>query len=193
MRTTQITGAAKRPHREERHEREQYFFDDTTRRALADFVGRFENPCCLCAPTVAEELAARGRDVHVLDIDERFAGLPGFVPFDIHRPRCLNETYDLIFCDPPFFTVSLSALFSAVRLLHEFEPGRPLLMTYLTRRAQAVESVFAPMGLTRTDLRPGYLTVQSNPRNDIVLFSNFPIPKDLQLTDPPRAPRVPRH
>jgi len=37
---------------EERHQREQYFFDRETLAALSDFVSRFERPCCLCAPMV---------------------------------------------------------------------------------------------------------------------------------------------
>lgn len=166
-------------HREELHEREQYFFDAPTRDGLCRLLAGFERPCCLCAPTVAEamcESAGRReprRDVRLLDIDSRFAHLPGYVEWNIRRPRARDERFDLILCDPPFFTVSLSELFGALRLLARFDLSQPLLISYLTRRAHAIESVFAPFGLRATGVRAGYLTVQRSERNDIQWFANF--------------------
>ena len=72
---------------EERHEHEQYFFDDATRARLADLLQDRPRPCCLCVPSVGQELVRRGRAVTVLDIDERFVDLPGFRHFDIARPE----------------------------------------------------------------------------------------------------------
>src|SRR5689334_2564510 len=81
---------------EEHHHREQYFFDEKTLRELADFVGSFERPCCLCAPMLGRELHRRGRAVRVLDVDRRFADLSGFVEWDLYRPRHLDEEFDLV-------------------------------------------------------------------------------------------------
>src|SRR5437868_1962621 len=114
---------------EERHEREQYFFDAATVRVLADFVGSFERPCCLCAPTIGRELHRRGRAVRVLDVDERFSDLSGFLAWDLYRPRHLDEEFDLVLCDPPFFNVSLSQLFSAVRVLCHFDLTKPVMIS----------------------------------------------------------------
>src|SRR4051812_1271623 len=99
---------------EENHQREQYFFDQPTIDALADLVGAFERPCVLCAPMVGKEASRRKRPVRILDVDERFAAVPGFQRWDIYRPTHVEETFDLILCDPHFFNVSLSQLFHAL-------------------------------------------------------------------------------
>jgi hypothetical protein len=90
---------------EEHHEREQYFFDEATLGELATFVSRFARPCLLCAPMLGRALHNRGRtNVRVLDVDRRFADLPGFVEWDLYRPTHLPDAFDLVLCDPPFFT-----------------------------------------------------------------------------------------
>lgn len=173
------------PHREERHEREQYF-DDPTRSALADLLEAYSRPCCLCAPTVGEELHARGRPARVLDIDERFSHLPGFRRWNMRRPEHLGERFDVIVCDPPFFTVSLSELFRALRLLQGFDPSTPVVLTHLTRRAHAVEAAMRPLGVggirrIEHGPRPGYLTVRPTPRNHISYFANIPMPNEAEI------------
>src|SRR5262245_31397680 len=111
----------------ELHENEQYFFDEPTLSHLAAFVSAFQSPCCLCAPLLGKALVDRGRAVRILDIDERFASIPGFSLFDIHRPKWLGERFDLIVCDPPFYNISLSRLFAAVRTLARNDYSQPLL------------------------------------------------------------------
>ena len=56
----------------ERQEIEQYFFDQPTLDHLAAFAARFSNPCCLCTPSLGEELEKRGVRATTLDLDERF-------------------------------------------------------------------------------------------------------------------------
>jgi hypothetical protein len=157
----------------EMHENEQYFFDKPTLLYLADFVSRFERPCCLCAPLLGQELERRGVRVRTLDIDERFAGLRGFRRFDIYRPEWLGEEFDLILCDPPFFGVSLSQLFSALRLLSQNDYRQPLLVSYLVRRSSNVLGTFASFGLQPTGYHPGYQTVQKIGRNDVEFYGNI--------------------
>ena len=158
---------------EELHAREQYFFDADTLEALADFVGRFERPCLLCAPMLGRALHERGRDVRVLDVDRRFADLPGFVEWDLYRPRHLDEAFDLVLCDPPFFNVSLSQLFTAVRLLCRFDLSHRVMISFPLRRSRALLGTFAPFGLAPTGYSPGYLTVQRCAKNDIEFYANF--------------------
>jgi hypothetical protein len=165
----------------EKHEAEQYFFDAPTLAHLADFVSSFESPCCLCAPLLGKTLAERGLRVRILDVDDRFAGLPGFRRFDIHRPEWLGEAYDIIFCDPPFFNASLSRLFTAIRTLSRNDFSQPLLVSYLTRRAHNLIQTFAPFGLAPTGYHPGYQTVQACERNDIELFGNLGPARDETL------------
>jgi hypothetical protein len=158
---------------EERHEREQYFFTRETRAALVEFASAYERPCCLCAPSLGRAIAEAGRDVAVLDVDERFADLPGFRRFDLHRPAWLGEEFDLILCDPPFFTVSLSRLFAAIRTLARNDFRQPLLLTYLDRRRHNVVGTFAKFGLEPVDAFPDYVTVKACAKNDIRFFGNL--------------------
>ena len=160
----------------ELHEHEQYFFDPPTLHALAEFVRQssFVTPCCLCCPLLGQMLAEQKLPVRVLDVDERFATTPGFLRYDIYRPAWTGESYDLIICDPPFFKVSLSQLFQAVRLLSRHDYSQPLLLCYLSRRSANVLGTFARFDLKATGLRPGYRTVQQTERNDIEFFSNLP-------------------
>jgi len=159
----------------ERHENEQYFFDPPTLHALATAVAGFANPCCLCAPLLGQELARRGVPVRILDIDARFAGVPGFRRYDLYKPTWLGEEYGLIVCDPPFFRVSLAQLFTAIRLLSRNDYRQPLLVSYLVRRASNLRGTFARFDLQPTGYRPGYQTVQGVERNAIEFFANVPL------------------
>lgn len=158
---------------EERHEREQYFFRRGSAAALCIALSAFENPCVLCAPLVGAQLALRRRGVRVLDIDTRFERVPGFRWFDVHRPEYIGEKFGVVFCDPPFFGVSLSQLFHAVRMLCAHDIRTPVAITYLSRRAGALTATFAPFELRPTGYRPEYLTVQNEGRNAIEVFANF--------------------
>jgi len=157
----------------ELHENEQYFFDKPTLAHLADFVQDYSNPCCLCAPLLGQELARRGVSVRILDIDERFAHLDGFLRYDIYRPEWLGEEFGLILCDPPFYNISLSQLFAAIRMLSRNLYTQPLLVSYLARRSASVLGTFARFGLETTGYRPGYQTVQKAARNEIEFYGNL--------------------
>ena len=75
---------------EERHAREQYFFDEATLDHLAAYVASWPSPCCLCAPLLGQRLVELGVDVAILDVDERFSDVPGFRRFDVYRPDWLG-------------------------------------------------------------------------------------------------------
>ena len=156
------------------HKREQYFFDHSTLEHLSEFVRRFSKPCCLCAPLLGKHLEDKGVSVAVLDVDERFATLRGFRRYDIYRPKWLGLEFDIIVCDPPFFSISLSQLFTAIRMLSRFDCKQSLLLSYLRRRSHAVIGTFAPYGLQPTGYLPAYQTVQECEKNEIEFFSNLP-------------------
>ena len=166
---------------EERHEREQYFFTAETTDALVRFLEPYRSVCCLCAPTLGAALAEAGRRARVLDVDDRFADVPGFRRFDLHRPEWLGEEYDLVVADPPFFTVSLSRLFAAVRVLARNDFAQPLLLTYLTRRGPNLTGTFAKFALEPVDAWPRYRTVKSAAKNDIRVFGNLPATEHARL------------
>jgi len=158
----------------EQHEYEQYFFDRPTLAHLANFIEQeFTRPCCLCAPLLGQALVERGVAVTILDRDERFARLPGFRWYNLFRPEWLEETFDLIVCDPPFFQVSLSQLFTAIRILSHYNLNQPLLVSYLRRRSINLLGVFNPFNLLPTGYSPGYQTVQALERNEVEFFSNL--------------------
>ena len=157
----------------ERHEHEQYFWDAETLALLGDVAARFERPCALCAPLLGRVWNERGVLSRSLDCDERFAADENFSVYDLYRPIYRDETYGVIICDPPFWKVSLSQLFNAIRLLahHSFE--QKLAICYPTRRAKNICGTFAKFGLEPTNYFPGYLTVQELERNRIEFFANF--------------------
>ncbi|MDM8529248.1 hypothetical protein QUF58_13720 [Anaerolineales bacterium HSG24] len=157
----------------ELHQNEQYFFNQSTLEHLADFVQYFSRPCCLCVPLLGKTLAERGVTVRILDVDERFASVPGFQSYDIHHPVWIEEEFDLIICDPPFYNVSLSQLFTAIRKLAHFNYHQSLIVSYLKRRSANVLGTFSPFNLVETGYYPGYQTVQDVERNKIEFFSNL--------------------
>lgn len=158
----------------ELHAREQYFWDDETVARLADVAARFENPACLCAPLLGEELERRKMKCATLDLDERFAHLKGFVKFDVYRPAWQNEKFGAVFCDPPFWIVSLSQLFGAIRLLAQHDFDQPLAICYPARRGANLCATFARFGLKPTGFYPAYRTVNTaEERDKIEFFANF--------------------
>ncbi|MEM8600522.1 MAG: RNA 2'-phosphotransferase [Bacteroidota bacterium] len=152
------------PRPAERHDREQYFFDAATRDALAAAMATYAHVCCLCAPSLAETLAARGQRVTLLDLDERFAPVPGFRRYDLTRPDWLQNTFDVIVCDPPFFTVSLAQLRKAVAMLAHHRTDVPTLVAYLARRDRKLLTTFAEVGFRPTGFFPE--------KNEIQFYGN---------------------
>ena len=160
----------------ELHENEQYFFTHETLAELEVLLSSFDNPCILCAPTLAQHMqgSRSSKTICALDIDARFEKLiPGFRLWNLYKPEHIDERFDVIFCDPPFFNVSLSQLFTAIRMLANFDYEQPLATCYLTRREQALLGTFAKFNLKASGIFPGYKTVQNVERNGIQLYSNF--------------------
>jgi hypothetical protein len=163
-----------KPRIDEDHSQEQYFFDRSTVLRLTGFIRSFQNPCCLCAPTVGEEFGKQGIPCRVLDADERFSRVPGFLKWDLYRPTPRpEEKYGIILCDPPFWKVKLSQLFRAVRILSGYDYRQPLLFCYLQRRSDALLSCFAQFGLSPTGCRVSYLTIPEGEKTEVRLYSNL--------------------
>lgn len=162
---------------QELHENVQYFFSEQTLEQFAALLKPFENPCVLCAPTLAQRLQQGSRkNICALDIDARFEkSLPGFRLWDLYKPTRITDRFDVIFCDPPFFNCSLSQLFTAIRMLSHFDYSQPLMICYLSRREQAILGTFAKFSLTATKIRASYRTVQDIEKNEIQLYSNIEI------------------
>ena len=162
---------------QELHENEQYFFSEQTLKQFSDLLEPFAKPCILCAPTLAQALqrhVGSQRTIRALDIDTRFENsLPGFRLWNLYKTTRIDEQFDVIFCDPPFFNCSLSQLFSAIRLLSNFDYSQPIMICYLRRREQALLGTFAKFQLQPTGIFASYKTVQNSERNEIQLYSNI--------------------
>ncbi len=163
------------------HKHEQYFFDQATLDHLSDFLCLFTTPCCLCAPLLGAEVEKRGIEVTILDVYERFSNLRGFAHFDLYRPKWLGTCFDIILCDPPFYKVSLSQLFVALRTLSLNDFRQHLLLSYLTRRETNVLGTFSKFSLRPTGYYPQYQTVKKCERNEVQFYSNLPSEKLAQL------------
>ena len=164
----------------ELHKNEQYFFDDATIHHLTSFLTSYEKVCVLCAPMLGRSLAGIKHNVTILDIDDRFADAGGFLNWNIYKPQWINQSFDIIVCDPPFFNVSLSQLFKAIRLLSHNNFDQKLMIAYLTRRSQAVVGSFSLFNLSPTGYYPSYVTVQKTQENEIEFFGNLTV-AELEL------------
>ncbi len=152
---------------------EQYFFDQSSLEELVKYLKPWKSIACLCAPLLGKTLVERGHPVTILDIDKRFEVVPGFQYFDIYQPWWLDNQFDLIFCDPPFFNTSLSQLFYAIRILNHHSWEQPLMISYLVRRSKAILGTFRPFQLRAINYYPTYQTVKACQKNEIQLFGNI--------------------
>lgn len=127
-------------------------------------------------------LSEAKKNVTILDIDDRFANIKGYRSWNIYKPEWINQTFDIIFCDPPFFNVSLSQLFKAIRMLSHNNFEQRLMLGYLKRRRSAVPGSFHLFNLKPTGYFPSYITVQKTEKNEIEIFSNLDDNELLKLS-----------
>ena len=170
----------------ENHQREQYFFAPPSIQALADLVEPFDSPCCLGTPTIAQELQRRGTASRLLEIDSRFSGRAGYRRWDLYRPEDTGEDYGCILCDPPFNTVRLSQLFTALRVAARGRYRVPILLCHLAKRSLDIQATLAPFRLSPTELVLEYVSVKPTHEDRIILYSNFPIDAPQGTATPSR-------
>jgi hypothetical protein len=80
--------------------------------------------------------------------------------------------------DPPFFSVSLSELFKAIRYLSQGEESQPILFCHLVRFADDIIERFARYCVEPIAYYPGYQSVQNN---GIQFFGNLGAERHAQL------------
>lgn len=162
----------------ELHENEQYFFDDETIERLSIFIEHYILKdkgllCCLCTPLLGKRLLEKRIDLDILDIDKRFSNLTNFIHYNIKYPKYINWIYNLIVCDPPFFSCSLSILFKSIYQLSNYNFNQKILISYLKRRESAILGTFSKFNLKPTGFYPKYQTVDTKDRNKIEFYSNI--------------------
>ncbi|PCJ53759.1 MAG: hypothetical protein COA79_22620 [Planctomycetota bacterium] len=160
---------------QENHKNEQYFFNEKSQKELTGFLGNFNSICCLCTPSLGTHLESAKNNFTILDIDKRFENSKYFKFYDINKPRWLDHTFEVIICDPPFFNISLSTLFKAIRQLSHNNFEQKVMISYLSRRSNNIVNTFSKFNLNQSGYFPTYKTVQNCEKNDIEFFSNFKV------------------
>jgi hypothetical protein len=161
----------------ERHEVEQYFWSERTVCTLASALAGMQNICCLTTPALAQALHEEGsKDVTLLDIDERFASLPGFCHFDLLKPTCAASRFDVIVFDPPFFYIPAQQLKRAVIAITSGRTDVPLLMAFLVREEAELLRAFSDFRLSRTKFTLEYANVKESKWSNYALYSNIDLP-----------------
>ena len=158
----------------ERHDLEQYFFTkDMIDKYITSLMMRFEDKeniekklCLICAPSLATAFYERhGIVVNCLDIDTRFANLPGFRYFDLQNPIAFLNEFELILIDPPFFYISLEQMATALSMLCKASSavgGCKLMISFMVKDEARVKQAFHEFQLERTSLELEYATVGPN-------------------------------
>lgn len=140
----------------------QIFFTQQTASALVRALDGYTNPCCLCTPRLAAEWAQRGRRVTLLDIDARFAEFAQFLPYDLREPQLINQDFDVIIADPPFFIPE--PLYQAIHILTG--DRRPdLFLVFAVEHEAELLRLFSEYRLQRTNfnLRHNNVKVSHQP------------------------------
>jgi len=172
----------------EDHEREQFYFEKESLKELLAIIldGGFKKIACLGVPTLALALEKLGREVTLLDIDERFKDvIKGYKKWDITKPQYIKETFDLIIVDPPFSKVRTGQIKRAIEMLAHYNPKQKILISYFTPRAEHFLKVFKSFNLEKTGFYPKYQNlpeIKKTKKGDerkqwVEFFSNFEIKK----------------
>ncbi len=155
---------------DEIHQREQYFWTQQTIHKLATFLEPYKHPCLLCCPTLGQELERRRKPCTILDIDKRFNFLKGYQYYDIWGSNeVINEEFDIIVADPPFYSVTVSHLFKSICQLSD-KKNKPLILTHLVRKRDDVVSTFAQFDVKPILLSPEYKIVK---KSETQYFTNI--------------------
>ena len=145
-----------------------------------------EKVCLICAPSLSKAFYDQlGYTVTILDIDKRFEDLPGFIYFDLQKPeecqdpRVLNNNFELIIFDPPFFYITLDQMSEALQVLSRnssHHKEMKLGMSFMTRDETPVKKAFHQFALEKTTLQLEYATVKPNRWDNYGWYSNTDLP-----------------
>uniref|UniRef100_A0A914XPT4 Uncharacterized protein n=1 Tax=Plectus sambesii TaxID=2011161 RepID=A0A914XPT4_9BILA len=166
---------------EEHRECQQYFYSENTARRLVEAVLAFyeydnsaieSNVCCLCTPAIAEVLHVEyNMNVTLLDIDDRFAYMPGYHHFDMTTsdPSKFGPFNTIIF-DPPYFGIDMDQMARAVQSLGGSRPQ--LLVAFRRREEQQLLRAFNAFNLRPTTFALEYARVKPAKWTNYGLYAN---------------------
>ena len=163
----------------EDHRLEQFYWDEPTRARLLARLGEYRAPLLVGTPSLAVEAENAGLAYTLLDVDERFAFLPGFRRYDLFDDAETPEfDCDAIFCDPPFANFELDQLKAALtslaggaslagKLRWRGEPA--LFIAYNAKREEALLQTFPSL---RKVEQLGYLSVKPKTQANLWLYAS---------------------
>lgn len=160
----------------ERYDLEQYFWSKDTVDRLIYSLAYMSDCCCLTTPSLGHGFYEVGREEVVLDIDRRFDYLPKFRYFDILLPVSIEETFQVIIMDPPFFYIPIEKIYEAVLTITKGCTKAKLMIGFLKREEDTLLRVFKEFNLKPTDFPLEYATVKPNKWKNYVLYSNVDLP-----------------
>ena len=160
----------------EKRNLEQYFWTSKTVKDLLKACEYITNTCCFTTPSLAHGFYQNGRNEKLLDIDERFKYLPRFEKFDIKNPHLLDEEFNIIVIDPPFFNISTQELFEATNKITNCNYSTNIIIAYLVRFEYALLETFKLYGISETNLTPEYAHIKSNKWRNFKIYSNIDLP-----------------
>lgn len=161
---------------EEKREYEQFFWTSGTVKKLMDSCQYITECCCFTTPSLAEGFSKIGRDEKLLDIDERFSYMPRFEKFDIKNPHSIDESFNVIVIDPPFFNVTIKELFDATNIITGNNFNTNIIIAFLVRFEYPLLETFKPYGISETSATPEYAHIKPNKWKNFKLYSNIDLP-----------------
>ena len=156
---------------EEDHRIEQWWWDDATVARLLHRMSAYDSPLLLGTPSLAVAAHAAKLPHTLLDLDERFAFLPSYRRFDLHRPEPPPgplAAHDAVFCDPPFSNLALDQLRVALDALGCSAAN--LFIAYNARREAELLHALAPWQLAR-EHPLGYRSVSRRTQRHLFLYA----------------------
>ena len=160
----------------EKRELEQFFWTSKTVKDLLNACKYITNTCCFTTPSLAVGFREIGRDEKLLDIDERFSYMPRFEKFDIKNPHSIDETFNILVIDPPFFNVTTKDLFEATNIITNNDYSTNIIIAYLKRFEFALLETFKLYGISETNLMPQYAHIKENKWQNFKIYSNIDLP-----------------
>ena len=163
----------------EDHRLEQFYWDEPTRARLLKRLGEYRAPLLVGTPSLAVDAENAGLPYLLLDVDERFAFLPGFRRYDLFDNAETPEfDCDAILCDPPFANFELDQLRTALtrlvgaaslagKLRWRGEPD--LFIAYNAKREEALLRAFPSL---RKVEQLGYLSVKPKTQANLWLYAS---------------------
>lgn len=160
----------------ERHEYEQFFWSKETVEKLIKACEFIPECCCLTTPSLAVGFHNKGVERTLLDIDERFNFLPKFKYYDVRTPTKLNESFQIIVLDPPFFSVPIEEFRKAVDVITDKNYNTKIIIGFLKREENRLLQAFNDYNIKKTNFKLEYASIKPNKWDNFALYSNVDLP-----------------